>query len=114
VFSTLPWRRFGCRAAELGASALSGFDAILTEAIHSLVDAERYDFGFLRRLIALAWFERLDQSPVSDQASPVRFQERTCLASPLPSKSAPIFAQEKRARGVQYAVQPAWTILERF
>ena len=30
-------------AAKFGASALSGSTAILTEAIHSLVDAERYD-----------------------------------------------------------------------
>ena len=30
-------------AAKFGASALSGSTAMLTETIHSLVDAERYD-----------------------------------------------------------------------
>jgi hypothetical protein len=63
----------------------------------------------------LHWFERLDQSPVSDQASARAFSGADFLASPLPSKSASIFrAREAGTRAFNMRFSRPGTILERF
>src|SRR5246127_3625915 len=64
---------------------------------------------------ALAWFDRLDRSPVSDQASARAFAGADLLASPLPSKSASIFrAREAGTRVFKMRFIRPGTTLQRF
>jgi len=100
VFSTLPWRAIWLfAAAELGASALSGSTAILTERFTRSSTRSVMTFGSPAADSPLAWFERARPSPRSDQASARAFSGADLWQALYQSKSAPSSAQEKRQRG---------------